>query len=76
MKILELNAYLKKNIKFVVSFTCEHLKNVNSQVLKNDISNYTVVFSRITIEYNKKNLSLPRSCRSYQSNNYIFQSYM
>lgn len=38
MKILKLNACLNKSI---VSFACEHLKNVKSQVLKNVLSKYT-----------------------------------
>lgn len=38
MKILKLNACLNKSI---VSFSCEHLKNVKSQVLKNVLSKYT-----------------------------------
>lgn len=38
MKILKLNARLNKSI---VSFSCEHLKNVKSQVLKNVLSKYT-----------------------------------
>lgn len=38
MKILKLNACLNKDI---VSFACEHLKNVKSQVLKNVLLKYT-----------------------------------
>lgn len=47
MKILKLNACLNKSI---VSFSCEHLKNVKSQVLKNVLSKYTQFWQKFFSE--------------------------